>query len=163
MSREEFIKKLRESAERLAKVMGCNHFETDKGTCGIWDEISKNVTMTEMLEAQYGDCSTEWVFTNDDKTVRVQTRFRFSHPCISVKRVAEVPYGDEGNRYREDLIELEFGNVTFLRKTIDDKAYTDKILVDFECSQIMLWHDWSSLRDQLMEALDDDIKKIVAL
>lgn len=162
MSREEFIKKLRESAERLADVMGCNNFETDKGNCGIWDEINKNVTMTEMLESKYGDCSTEWLFTNDDNTIKVRTRFRFGDPCISVKR--DVAHFD-GDKFRThtDFIGLEFTNRAIVRKNINDDDYTSKSLEDFECSQISLWHDWKTLRDQLMEALDDDIKKIVAL
>lgn len=158
MSREEFIKKLRESAERLAKVMGCNHFETDKGTCGIWDEISKNVTMTEMLEAQYGDCSTEWTFTNDDESLRVQTRFRFSRPCISVKRTIRTQT-DNGLMSQQDFIELEFSDQNIFVKGEND--FESKPAGDFYLSQTMLWNNWHDLRDKLMDALCPEIREKV--
>ena len=162
MKREEFIKKLRESAERLAKSMDCNNFETSKGTCGIWDEISDRITMTEMLEEMYGDCSTEWTFTNDDKTIKVKTRFRFGHPCISVRQEINEPCGDCITTHT-NFIELEFNNEILMRDNIESEKYKGGIVENFMCTQIMLWHDWQSLRDQLMTALDDDIKKIVTL
>lgn len=160
MERTEFINKLHESALRLALNMGCTNFKSSKGDCGIWDAkiFSKTVTMTEMLEEKYGDCSTEWTFTNDDETLRVQTRFRFSYPCINVKRTIRTQT-DDGLMSQQDLIELEFSDKNIFLKGEND--FESKPAGDFYLSQTMLWHNWHDLRDKLMDALCPEIREKV--
>ena len=159
MERNEFINKLRESAKNLADVMGCKNFETQKGDCGIWDKISPNATMTDYLEKNYGDCSTEWRFSNESNDTEILTRFRFSHPCIWVKRVVSTPV-EHGLLKRIDFIELEFTNTAYF---VNDSGGEEQIETDFRCTQIMLWGNWFELKHNLLNCLDKDIRDIVKL
>jgi len=160
MERNEFINKLRESAKNLAEVMGCKNFETRKGDCGIWDKIYPNAKMTDYLEKNYGDCSTEWRFSNESNDTEILTRFRFSSPCISVKRRVSIPAEHGRLLKRTDFIELEFTNIAY---SVNDRGDEEQIETDFRCAEIILWGNWFELKDNLLNCLDKDIRDIVKL
>lgn len=160
MDRTDFINKLQESAARLAHGLGCDNMDVSKGDCGVWDKMYPRATMTEYLEEKYGDCSTELTFTNNDETIKVKFRFRFSSPCISLAQKTETPV--EGGVITEtNFIELIFDDAVSI-KGEDGKVRTVNN-GDFKCVQVMLWNNWDILRDQLTDALDNDIKAVVKL
>ena len=160
MNRGEFIEKLQQSAGRLAKELGCNKLNVTKGNNGVWDTIHPRVTMTDFLEKNYGDCTTELHFTNEENTIEVETRFRFEHPCISVRQVTETAVED-GTMVETNFIELEFDDAICIR----DADGNEKTVRNgnFRCVQVMLWDNWDILRDRIINALDDDIKPVVKL
>lgn len=140
MNRDEVIRTLQRIGANLAAEYGFENVDTrEDREGGLWGE-----GMVRALEKKYGPCSEEinW-YGEDRKEQRIQFRFRFENPCISIKIPGEV------------FAELEISDFNYEEKKHDG---------DFHIGQGMFWKDEGAallrmLIDRWYEELKENIKE----
>lgn len=145
LNRELAIKTLRIIAEDLAKEYGYDLVEVGENRKkGFWGE-----GLTELLEKDFGDCSTEIYWYKDvdsKKGENIHFRYRFSSPCLSIRKPGEV------------LCEIQLSDYDY---------ETQKHTGDYDVYEVIVWkreglalqkkllYKFDSVKIRVMMGLDD--------
>ncbi len=113
MTRDEAISTLQTIGLNLAVEFGLDEVAVGEDRQkGVWGEV-----MTEMLEKQHGKCTETIVWTDkNDNSRKVEFRFRFATPCLSIRMgeaFAEIEVSNYDSKTKKyDLPEFHISQTT---------------------------------------------------